>query len=192
MSTREQILDAAAEILRTRGVSYATTKEIALASKVSEPTLYKYFGDKERLLLAVLQERVPGLSRVSAHPGEATVEANLTELTHAALDFYQQAIPMMGAMLADPQRMAAHQEAMSRLNAGPDRPVAAFAAYLRAEQELGRIDAGANPETMATLLIGGCFYEAFLRYYTQGPGAPAAPRERATALVRGVLEPMRG
>ncbi|MGW6512780.1 TetR/AcrR family transcriptional regulator [Streptomyces niveus] len=36
---------------------------------MSEPTLYKYFGDKERLLLAVLEERVPGLSRVSVCPG---------------------------------------------------------------------------------------------------------------------------
>jgi hypothetical protein len=97
LSTRERILDAAERILRTRGVVQATTKEIAQETGVSEPTLYKYFGDKERLLLAVLQERVPGLSRVSVHPGEGDVAENLTELAHAALEFYQRSYPMLGA-----------------------------------------------------------------------------------------------
>src|SRR5262245_44804081 len=134
MSTRERILDAAAEILHTRGVLRATTKEIAQATGVSEPTLYKYFGDKERLLLAVLEERAPGLSRVSVRPGEGDVEANLADLAHAVLDFYQRSIPMLGALLADPQRMAAHRVAMSRHGGGPEHAAAAFAAYLRAEQ----------------------------------------------------------
>lgn len=138
MSTRERILDAAAQILRTRGVVQATTKEIAQATGVSEPTLYKYFGDKERLLLAVLQERLPGPSRVDVRPGERDVAGNLTELAHATMDFYQRSIPMLGALLADPQRMAAHREAMNRHGAGPDRAVTGFAAYLRAEQGLGR------------------------------------------------------
>ena len=60
---------------------------------MSEPTLYKYFGDKERLLLAVLQERLPGLSRVAVRPGDGDVEGNLAELAHAALDFYQRSFP---------------------------------------------------------------------------------------------------
>lgn len=121
MNTRERILDAAAEILRTRGVVHATTKEIARATGVSEPTLYKHFGDKEQLLLAVLRERLPGLSRVDLEPGRGSVEDNLTGLAHAALDFYQQSIPMLGALLADPQRMAAHRVAMDRLGGARTR-----------------------------------------------------------------------
>ncbi|MGW6915605.1 TetR/AcrR family transcriptional regulator [Kitasatospora sp. NPDC054939] len=190
MSTRERILDAAAEILRTRGVAQATTKEIAQASKVSEPTLYKYFGDKERLLLAVLEERVPGLSRVSVRPGAGEVEDNLAELAHAVLDFYQASIPMLGALLADPQRMATHRVAMSRHGGGPEKAVAGFAAYLRAEQELGRVAPDADPAASASLLIGACFQEAFLRYYAEGPGAAAAPRACAAALARAVVRPL--
>lgn len=190
MSTRERILDAAEQILRTRGVALATTKEIAQTSKVSEPTLYKYFDDKERLLLAVLQERLPGLSRVSVRPGEGDVEDNLTDLVHAVLDFYQQSIPMLGALLADPQRMAAHREAMARHGAGPDKAVAIFANYLRAEQAIGRINPDADPDAAASLLIGACFHEAFLRYYTQGAAATAAPRASAEALARAVVRPL--
>jgi AcrR family transcriptional regulator len=190
MSTRERILDAAAEILRTRGVAQATTKEIAQASAVSEPTLYKYFGDKERLLLAVLQERLPGLSRVSVRPGAGDVQDNLTELAHAALDFYQRAIPMLAALLSDPQRMAAHRVAIGRHGGGPEKAVEAFAGYLRAEQSAGRVRADADPDAAAALLVGACFQEAFLRYYANGPGAAAAPRDRAAALARTVVQPL--
>jgi AcrR family transcriptional regulator len=189
MSTRERILDAAEQILRTRGVALATTKEIAQASKVSEPTLYKYFGDKEQLLLAVLKERLPGPSRVAVKPG-GDIEKNLTELAHAVLDFYQQSIPMLAALLADPQRMAAHREAMSRHGGGPDKAAAAFAAYLRAEQAIGRLRPDADPDAAASLLIGACFNEAFLRYYRHGPGATAAPRALAGALARAVVHPL--
>jgi len=189
-STRERILDAAAETLRTLGVAQATTKQIAQASGVSEPTLYKYFGDKERLLLAVLQERIPGLSRVAVRPGAGEVADNLAELAHAVLDFYQRAFPMFGALLADPHRMAAHRVAISEHGGGPDKPVAAFADYLRAEQALGRIAPGADPEASASLLIGACFLEAFLRYYAEGPDADAASRARAEALVRAVVTPL--
>ncbi|GAA1551016.1 TetR/AcrR family transcriptional regulator [Actinomadura kijaniata] len=190
MSTRERILDAAAEILRTRGVAQATTKEIAQASGVSEPTLYKHFPDKERLLLAVLQERLPGLSRVAVRPGEGEVEDNLAALAHAALEFYQRSIPMLGALLADPRRMESHRVAMDRHGGGPGRAVAAFAAYLRAERDLGRLRAEADPDAAAALLVGGCFQEAFLRYYGHGPEAAAAPRGFAEALARAVVRPL--
>ncbi|MGI5221072.1 TetR/AcrR family transcriptional regulator [Nocardia sp. CA-290969] len=185
MSTRERILDAAADILRTRGVVHATTKEIAQATGVSEPTLYKYFGDKERLLLAVLRERVPGLSRLDIRPGAGEIRDNLARLAQAALDFYRQTIPMLGALLADPQRMAAHRVAMDELGAGPDKAVAGFATYLRAEQALGRLATGADPDAAAALLIGACFHEAFLDYYTGGRAGPAADD-----LVDAVISPL--
>jgi AcrR family transcriptional regulator len=188
VSTRERILDAAERILRTRGVVQATTKEIAHETGVSEPTLYKYFADKERLLLAVLRERVPGPSRASVRPGEGDVAENLAELTHAMLDFYRRSFPMLGALLADPQRMAAHREAMRGLGAGPEKAVEMFAAYLRAEQALGRVAADADPDACASLLVGACFQQAFLRYYDQGPDASAAPRSQAEALVRVVAK----
>jgi AcrR family transcriptional regulator len=191
MGTRERILDAAAEILRTRGVAQATTKEIAHASEVSEPTLYKYFGDKERLLLAVLEERLPGPSRVSVRPGEGDVEDNLAELAHAVLDFYQRSIPVLAALLSDPQRMAAHRVAMSRHGGGPEQAATPFAEYLRAERALGRIASDADPDAAASLLVGACFQEAFLRYYAGGPDAAAAPRAHAEALARAVVRPLR-
>ena len=86
--------------------------------------------------------------------------------------------------------MAAHRVAMGRHGAGPDKPVAVFANYLRAEQAIQRIEPDADPDATASS-IGACFHEAFLRYYTNGPAATAAPRARAAALAKATINSLR-
>ncbi|MFE3261795.1 TetR/AcrR family transcriptional regulator [Nocardia sp. NPDC059091] len=171
MGARDRILDAAADIMRERGVARATTKEIARAAGYSEATLYKNFRDKEELIVEVLRERMPTLSGLSAQPGNATVEDNLFAVARAAATFYQRALPLFGGLLAEHTRLAAHREAMSRYGAGPGHAINGITEYLRAEQKLGRVDAAADVEIAATLLDGACFHQAFLRYYAEGPDA---------------------
>ncbi len=65
MGTRDVILDAAAGILRERGLANTTTRQIAAAAGYSEATLYKHFADKADLLLAVLRERSTGFVRLA-------------------------------------------------------------------------------------------------------------------------------
>ncbi|MFJ9370780.1 TetR/AcrR family transcriptional regulator [Nocardia sp. NPDC101769] len=187
MGTRDQILDAAAEIMRNRGVVEATTKEIAKAAGYSEAALYKHFSDKEDLILNVLQHRMPGPAAARPEPGSATVEANLTAFARAALTFYQQSLPLLGGLLAQPKRMAAHRDSMRRHGAGPGHAITGIAAYLRAEQQLGRIDAEAEVDAAAALLDGTCFHQAFLRFYEAGPDAMAAPDELARSLARTLV-----
>jgi AcrR family transcriptional regulator len=50
---RAQILDAAAQVFAEKGFSRATTKEIADVARVSEGTIYNYFGSKHDLLLGI-------------------------------------------------------------------------------------------------------------------------------------------
>lgn len=192
MGTRDQILDAAAEIMRNRGVVQATTKEIAKAAGYSEAALYKHFSDKEDIILNVLRYRMPGTIVVRPEPGAATVEANLTALSRAALTFYQKSLPLLGGLLAQPQRMANHRDAMRRHGAGPGHAIAGIAEYLRAEQGLGRVDSTADAETVAALLDGGCFHQAFLRYYETGPEATPAPDELAQRLARALVRGLGG
>ncbi|MFE9327388.1 TetR/AcrR family transcriptional regulator [Nocardia sp. NPDC052278] len=190
MGTRDQILDAAAEIMRNRGVVEATTKEIAKAAGYSEAALYKHFSDKEDLILNVLRHRMPGPAAPLPEPGSATIEANLAALARAALTFYHQSLPLLGGLLAQPKRMAAHRDSMRRHGAGPGHAIAGIAAYLSAEQQLGRLGPEADVETAAALLDGTCFHQAFLRFYEEGPDATAAPDEFADSLawtlVRGL------
>jgi AcrR family transcriptional regulator len=187
MTTRDRILDAAAELMRTRGIIRTTTKEIARAAGFSEATLYKHFSDKEELLLRVLRERMPGFARVRMTAGEGSVEDILFQLVRGSLDFYREAFPMLGSLLSEPQLMAAHHTAISRYGAGPHHAVDRIADYFREEQRLGRIAADADPDAAAALLAGGCFQQAFFRYFAEGAAAAPAPDTLATALTRTLM-----
>lgn len=72
----------------------------------------------------------------------------------------------------------------------PERAVAGFAGRLRAERALGRIAPDADTDASASLLVGACFQEAYLRYYAHGVDAPAAPRAFAEGLARAVVRPL--
>ena len=83
------MLDAAAHVMRTRGMARATTKEIAKAAGYSEAALYKHFRDKTEMFLAVLTERVPStlgavLANLVQQAGEESVQDTLHELARAA------------------------------------------------------------------------------------------------------------
>lgn len=186
MSARERILDAAADIMRRHGVARATTKEIAKAAGYSEALLYKHFRDKEALMLHVLRERMPAFVSKGV-PGEGTVESNLVAVVHGGLHFYQQSFPMMASMAAQPRLMAASRESLRKYGAGPHEPVAALTRYLDAERDLGRVAADADTRAVAALLMGACFHQGFLRYFTEGADGPAPPGSAARDLVRPVL-----
>ncbi len=186
-TTRDRILDAAAELMRTRGIVRTTTKEIAKAAGFSEATLYKHFRDKEELLLRVLRERLPGFGRADVTPGEGRVEDNLFALTRGALDFYRRTFPMLGSLLSEPQLMAAHRESLRKYGAGPALAVEDVADYLRAEQSLNRIPADADPAAVAALLTGAGFQQTFLAFYAEGADAAPAPDETVTALTSALI-----
>lgn len=56
LSSREKIVISAVELFLAKGVTGTTTKEIAEQAGVNEVTLFRQFGSKHGLLLAVLQE----------------------------------------------------------------------------------------------------------------------------------------
>jgi AcrR family transcriptional regulator len=186
LETRDRILDAAAELMRTRGIARTTTKEIAKAAGFSEATIYKHFRDKEELLLRVLRERVPGFGRVEITAGRGRVEDNVFRLVRGALDFYRKTFPMFGSLLSEPGLMAAHHASIDRHGGGPSHAVERVAAYFRAEQALGRVAEHADPDAVAALLTGACFQQAFLAYFAGGLDAAPVPDEVAAALTRAL------
>jgi AcrR family transcriptional regulator len=187
MSTRDRILDAAAAVMRERGVANATTKQIALAAECSEALLYKHFPDKTAMLLAVFRERMPAFT-TEAVAGKRTVEENLVAISHGAMQFYLRGFPMMASMVAQPGLLAAFRESLAGYEAGPEKVVTGVADYLRAERELGRISSEADPEAVAALLIGACFQQGFFGYFN---GAKDIAKSFAAVLVRGLMEPLR-
>ncbi|BAY70598.1 TetR family transcriptional regulator [Anabaena sp. FACHB-709] len=56
LSTRQRLIQAALELFTAQGVSGTTTRQIAEKAAVNEVTLFRNFGNKHGLLLAVLEE----------------------------------------------------------------------------------------------------------------------------------------
>jgi len=54
-SASERLLDAAARVFARKGLKGATTREIAIEAGLSEMTLFRRFGTKEKLLRAVVE-----------------------------------------------------------------------------------------------------------------------------------------
>jgi AcrR family transcriptional regulator len=107
---RERILAAAVTVIRARGITAATTKEIARTAGVSEGSLYNHFANKTALFAAALAE-VTGTARTAmagllGSVGQNTVEENLTRLATEMVRFYGELLPMTGPVLADPELIA--------------------------------------------------------------------------------------
>lgn len=56
-STRDRILETAIDLLNRRGVERFTVDEVLIEADASPSSLYHHFGNRERLLVAVEEER---------------------------------------------------------------------------------------------------------------------------------------
>jgi AcrR family transcriptional regulator len=189
---RERIIQAAESVMRTEGLARATTRQIALAAGCSEGTLYNYFDNKEELFLCVLRERMPSfVALMIGLPGRAgteTVQANLEAVAKAALVFYKQVVPMSASVFSEPEMLARHREGLRKTGVGPHRANEAVAAYLRAEQALGRVRRDVNAETVADLLLGACFQRAFYMELMVGNGHAGRRRPFVREIVQTLVD----
>ncbi|MFC9242021.1 TetR/AcrR family transcriptional regulator [Streptomyces decoyicus] len=197
--TRSRILDAAAALMTTVGLTRTTTKQIAREAGCSEAALYKHFRNKEEIFVRVLHERVPQFSDVleqlPGHAGDARGPAErLTAVALAAVRFYRRSFPMAASLFASPELLATHRRKLHELGtAGPQNATQQLAGYLAAEQAQGRVASGVDPHAAATLLIGACFHRAFLDLFFDAeapPGGllPEGDEEFAAETVRALLD----
>ncbi|NEQ21641.1 MAG: TetR family transcriptional regulator [Microcoleus sp. SIO2G3] len=75
-STRQRLLNAALELFSFQGVTETTTRQIAELAQVNEVTLFRQFGSKQGLLLALIEE-----SAVFTHLGES-LRAQVNQTSH--------------------------------------------------------------------------------------------------------------
>lgn len=84
ISTRQRLIDAATFLFATQGITETTTKAVAELAEVNEVTLFRHFGNKYGLLLAVISE-----SPVFQELGELLkIQASQTTSVYQALKDY--------------------------------------------------------------------------------------------------------
>jgi AcrR family transcriptional regulator len=184
MGSREEIVAAAAKVMREQGYAHATTKVIARTAGYSEAMLYKHFRDKTDLFLSVMAEELPAfgatLGKLTADPGQAPLRDNLVRIARLGLAFYVEGFPIAVSVFSSRELLRSHRERLGEH--GPHVLLTGVADYLRAEQVLGRIKAGTDVEAAASLLLGACFQQAFLATFEEREPADRAERLADTLL----------
>jgi AcrR family transcriptional regulator len=161
-ATRARLIEATRSVVGEVGYAHASTRAIAQAAGVAEGTIYRHFPDKASLFFAALLEsNAPVVSWVATLParaGDDTVEANLTDAAIRLASLRDQIMPLELAIAADPELAAQRRQAMAAAGPSlPPGPPEAVAAYLAAEQRLGRVRGDIDPREAAEVFLGMLF-----------------------------------
>ena len=187
----EHLIDAAEMLIRERPLTSITARDIARTAGVSDGVLYNYFESKNALLAAALARRhsliIAQMEGIVPRAGSATVTENLLAFGRSALDIMEQMLPLATEIHQEPGLLKSFMSAVHREPLGPQHVRRPIIAYLKEEQRLGRVDAAADPEAAATLLISMTFMQAFHRVMHEGgKGAGAGLPEAIGIIMRGL------
>lgn len=189
---RDRLVAATARIIRERGLGAATIREIATAAGVAEGSVYNHFDGKIDLISAVFVEQLPvslhgAVKRLVTSVGTGTVTGNLETLAHAALAGYTELDAHAAMLASDADTAASLRTELTRRRLGPGRAHEAVAAYLRIEEERGRVTLTAPAMVTSAALLGACHEYAFIRLFSDEPPFPEPDRfirELVAALVQ--------
>jgi AcrR family transcriptional regulator len=85
---RALIVEAAGRLFGERGYDGTRLDDVAAAAGVTKPILYRHFGDKERLYLALLERHRDDLGRFTV-PSEGTLEERMRAVLEVWLDYVE-------------------------------------------------------------------------------------------------------
>lgn len=188
---REAIIAATLELLRERGIANLTSREVAARAGVSDASVYYHFGDRAGLLQAVFEH---GMQPLKFMEDLDPTRMGLTDVLAASLQsleqFFDEALPVLLAAQADPELGSALSAYVERNDLGPHRGVEALGAYIRGEQDAGRVDPTVDAEAAAMIVIDTAFSRAARRQMLQKHGGSERlpTRERSLAALVAMLQ----
>ena len=152
---RQTILSAGRDLFLSNGYQGTSVDQIAASAEVSKQTVYKHFGDKHELLLAIVNHALestvtPFLKRIRALADTADLEADLTAL---AADYLRAVL----FLIAGPMVVLLYYDQ------APARTLAAFAECFSVLHDRGllRVPEPADAaEHFAFLVVGRCIDQA--------------------------------
>lgn len=152
-STRQKLIDAALKLFTSLGVTETTTKAVAELAQVNEVTLFRHFGNKQGLMLAVMEE-----SAAFKQPGELLlIPAQVDSLGEAVAQYaiaFLQSVTQAPELLLSLIGEARHYPLQNRqaLSKGINEANSYLAKYLAPVMEKSP-DCGLAPEKLASMLI---------------------------------------
>lgn len=200
---RDYLITTAARLIDERGSAGLGVRDISREAQVADGVLYNYFEDKEDLLahallahVATVMEGMPPMPPA----GTGTVAENLRQFIDIGIGALARVVPAFAGLLAQPKVLkrfhamvggdaafagdaaasgdAAGGQAAPGGEAGADRPgglPGILTAYLRAEQQLGRIHEEADVDAAVTLVVGAIHGQILPRVLFSPPGSSIMP-----------------
>lgn len=162
--TRQRIIEAAARHFSELGYTRATTRRIAAAADVNEVTLFRHFGSKQNLMIAVMDEYsgVTALKRLLAEELSGDYEDDLRTLASYIIDMQARGHDMMRIMMCESQHVPELRDSMrERMH---QRRVL-LNAYFQQQVEAGHARHGLDADMLTHFFFGSLFsYSVTLRH----------------------------
>lgn len=182
---RALLFDAAEAVLRRDGPSGLTSRAVTTEAGVAKGVVHRHFVDFDAFLAELILDRVSRLAGPAERLNGATGAGNLVDnLAEALVVVFS---PLTVAEVALVITRDALRERLT--NAGAARlpllgaGTTLVSSYLLAEQEIGRIDATAEPAALAPTLIGA-LHLLFTEHQPASPGIGAV-REVIQTVLKG-------
>jgi AcrR family transcriptional regulator len=171
---RQQLFGAAERVLVRDGPPGLTSRAVTTEAGCAKGVLHRHFADFDDFLAALVRDRIAGLDVQAAAllgaVGTGTVTGNLTG---ALTDLFGPVALSIVALITFRDDLRARLRATTPTGVPLLTEAAAMlTAYLAAEQDRGRLAAGADVATLAPTLLGA----AHLLF----AGSDAAPPDPAT------------
>lgn len=129
-----QILDAALDVIAQHGYAGATTRQIAAAAGINEVTLFRRFGSKQKLLMAVVEQEAKNFA-TSGVDYTGDLEADLLRVVR----FYQELVQHRGRMIAMLMNEVPRQPELLEIMQTPFTIVGKILAMIERYQEEGKL-----------------------------------------------------
>ena len=183
---REQLFAAADRVLARDGPAGLTTRAITAEAGVANGVMHRHFRGLDEFLASFVATRLQaiadGAAALPGRAGQGRVTGNLTDAAVAV--FGENAQALMSLVVTNPQ-LGPVLEHNADSAGGLGDIERHFAAYLDAEQKLGRIGPGADTEALAFTLLGTTHHLVLTRR-GDAPDLRSQVRWIVAALVAGM------
>ncbi|MEZ5670783.1 MAG: TetR/AcrR family transcriptional regulator [Alphaproteobacteria bacterium] len=193
-ATRARILQAALEEFAAKGLAGARVDEIAARAGINKRMIYVYFGNKERLFLAVLEEAYADIraSERQLHLADLAPRAAIERLVAFTWDYYLRHPGFLRLINSENLHKARHIKKSQRIREIHPPFISMVREVLDRGVASGDFRPGIDPNQLYISIAALGYYYLTNQYtlsviYNRELGAPAALAERLDAILDMVL-----
>lgn len=164
--TRREILDAATAEFAARGLSGARVDDIAARTRTTKRMIYYYFGSKERLYAAVLEEMYGGIREAERHllPEELPPLDAMRRLVELTFDYHATHPDFVRLVTVENIHAARHLAQSATIGQRNHAVLGLLRRLLARGEAEGVFRPGIDPLDLHMLISGFCFHRVANRH----------------------------